>query len=152
MQTYENRGFDPEIIDEYKSRIASTGKTYVLDQDDENTDEYVHFYFIGKFEGKDAIYDTVIYTLRLHHESELYETHSSKRNTGKVDTSLKERKNCRAQNAQRTSYEERFVKLFPHPIKKHGVCCNLVRCDKDTHEEPCTEHQKNLPRFLRFKE
>ena len=36
-------------------------------------DEYAHFYFIGKFEGKDVIYDTAIYTLRLHHESELYE-------------------------------------------------------------------------------
>lgn len=73
MQTYQNSGFDPDVINEYRSRIASTGGTYVLDQDDENSDEYVHFYFIGKFEGKDAIYDAVIYTLRLHHESELYE-------------------------------------------------------------------------------
>ena len=36
---------------------------YVLDEEDESTDEYAHFYFIGKFEGKDVIYDTAIYTL-----------------------------------------------------------------------------------------
>ena len=45
----------------------------LLDEEDESTDEYVHFYFIGKFEGREVIYDAVIYTLRLHHESELYE-------------------------------------------------------------------------------
>jgi hypothetical protein len=73
MQAYQNSGFDPEVIDEYKARIMATGKTFMYDDEDENTDEYAHFYFVGKFEGKDVIYDTVIYTLRLQHESELYE-------------------------------------------------------------------------------
>lgn len=51
----------------------ATGKNYVLDQEDEQSDEYAHFYFIGVYEGRDVIYDAVIYTLRLHHESELFE-------------------------------------------------------------------------------
>lgn len=44
-----------------------------MDEEDENTDEYVHFYFVGVYEGKDVVYDAVMYTLRLQHESELFE-------------------------------------------------------------------------------
>jgi hypothetical protein len=73
METYQNKGFDPEVIDEYKARIRATGKSFIFDDDDESSEEYAHFFFVGKFEGKDVIYDTVIYTLRLQHESELYE-------------------------------------------------------------------------------
>jgi hypothetical protein len=73
MTIEENKGFDPEVIREYTLKMKALGLDYLLDENDENSDEYVHFYFIGKFEGKDVIYDTAIYTLRLHHESELYE-------------------------------------------------------------------------------
>jgi hypothetical protein len=73
MTIEENKGFDPEVIREYSLKMKALGLDHLLDENDENSDEYVHFYFIGKFEGKDVIYDTAIYTLRLHHESELYE-------------------------------------------------------------------------------
>src|SRR3989337_4581788 len=73
MALDENKGFDPEVIREYSLKMKALGLEYVLDEEDDNTDEYAHFYFIGKFEGKDAIYDTAIYTLRLQHESELFE-------------------------------------------------------------------------------
>jgi hypothetical protein len=69
----ENKGYDPEVIRDYDLKMKAQGLDYVLDEEDENTSEYAHFYFLGKFEGKDVIYDTAIYTLRLHHESELYE-------------------------------------------------------------------------------
>jgi hypothetical protein len=68
-----NKGFDPQTIQEYKSRMQAEGRSYLLDEDDEQNDEYVHFYFIGIYEGKEAIYDAVMYTLRLQHESELFE-------------------------------------------------------------------------------
>ena len=73
MGAVQNEGFVPEVIQEYKEKMKSSGKIYILDEEDENTDEYAHFYFIGKFEGKEVIYDAVIYTLRLQHESELFE-------------------------------------------------------------------------------
>jgi hypothetical protein len=73
MSNVENTGFDPTTIADYQARIKAAGKLFVLDDEDEQSEEYAHFYFIGKFEGKDVIYDAVIYTLRLHHESELYE-------------------------------------------------------------------------------
>ncbi len=71
--TAKNQGFDPQTIEEYASRMKSTGTPFIMDEEEESTDEYAHFYFIGKFEGKDVIYDAVIYTLRLQHESEMYE-------------------------------------------------------------------------------
>ncbi len=69
----QNKGYDPQTIKEYRSQMEAQGMNYLWDDEDENSDEYAHFYFIGKFEGREVIYDTVICTLRLHHESEMYE-------------------------------------------------------------------------------
>lgn len=73
MQTNNNKGFDPQTIQAYQLRMKEKGLSYLLDEEDETSDEYAHLYFIGKFEDREVIYDTVIYTLRLEHESELYE-------------------------------------------------------------------------------
>lgn len=69
----ENKGFDPRTIEEYKNRMKSTGRNFLYAEEEESGDEYAHFYFIGMFEGREVIYDTVMYTLRLQHESELFE-------------------------------------------------------------------------------
>ncbi len=68
-----NKGFDPAVIDQYKERIAKTGKKFLLIEGEDNSDEYRHFFFIGMYEGKQVVYDAALYTLRLHHNSELYE-------------------------------------------------------------------------------
>jgi hypothetical protein len=68
-----NKGFDPQVIEEYRDRINASGHSFVLDETDERSDEFVHFYFVGKSDGKEVIYDSVMYTLRLQHESEMYE-------------------------------------------------------------------------------
>src|SRR6478672_6491921 len=68
-----NDGTDLKLIEEYKVKIKASGKRYIVDAEDDNTDEYAHFYFIGIFEGKEVIYDAVLYTLRLQHESEMFE-------------------------------------------------------------------------------
>src|SRR5687767_7986147 len=68
-----NKGLDSQTIHDFKARMQAKGKEYLLDEEDEQNDEYVHFYFIGIYEGKEAIYDAVMYTLRLQHESELFE-------------------------------------------------------------------------------
>jgi len=74
MNSVDNKGFDPVVIKEYKTRIKSGGKTFsFVASDENNNDEYAHFYFIGKYEGRDVVYDVVLYTLRLDHQSELYE-------------------------------------------------------------------------------
>lgn len=68
-----NKGFDPTTIQQFKSKMTSLNQDFLLDEDDEQTDEYAHFQFIGFYEGKEVIYDAVMYTLRLQHESELFE-------------------------------------------------------------------------------
>ena len=69
----ENKGFNVKTIEEYKHKMEALGTAYLEDENDERNDEYAHFYFIGLYEGKEVIYDTVMYTLRLQHESELFE-------------------------------------------------------------------------------
>jgi hypothetical protein len=69
----QNPGFNPSIIAEYKDKMHARGQVYLMDEEDEVSEEYVHFYFVGLYEGKEVLYDTVMYTLRLQHESELFE-------------------------------------------------------------------------------
>jgi hypothetical protein len=69
----ENKGYDRQVIDNYRQKIRASGWLFVYDDTDEHSDEYAHFYFIGKHEGREVIYDAVLYTLRLQHESELFE-------------------------------------------------------------------------------
>ena len=64
---------DLQLLEDYKMKIMSSGKSYLLVDNEETSDEYAHFYFIGKYEGKEVVYDTVLCTLRLQHESELFE-------------------------------------------------------------------------------
>lgn len=73
MVMTNNKGFDTQTLADYKKKINLTGQNYLLEDSDEKNDEYIHFYFIGKHESKEVIYDAVMYTLRLHHESELFE-------------------------------------------------------------------------------
>ncbi|MBL7871129.1 MAG: hypothetical protein JNM78_05925 [Cyclobacteriaceae bacterium] len=69
----KNKGFDKGTIDEYKKKIFASGKNFILDGEDENSEEYAHFFFIGTHEGEEVIFDGVLYTLRLQHESELFD-------------------------------------------------------------------------------
>jgi hypothetical protein len=65
--------FDAQMVQEYKDKIKTLGRAWLEDPQDERTEEYAHFYFVGLFEGREVVYDTLMYTLRLQHESELFE-------------------------------------------------------------------------------
>lgn len=74
MPANQNKGFEPEIINDYKRKMKALGLTFLSDEEDEHTDEYVHFYFTGPHDdGREVVYDAVMYTLRLQHESEIFE-------------------------------------------------------------------------------
>ena len=73
MSVAVNKGFNPEVVLEYRKKMEAYGRPYVVDESDENSEEYFHFYFIGKHDGSDAIFDSMMYTLRLQHESEMFE-------------------------------------------------------------------------------
>ncbi len=69
----KNKGFDPQVIQEYKEKLSKAGKNFLLIKSENNSEEYINFYFVGMYEGRQVVYDAVIYTLRLHHLSEVYE-------------------------------------------------------------------------------
>ena len=69
----KNKGFNPEIIADLKSQMKKAKKNFIIAESEDNSEEYVNFNFIGMYEGKEVVYDAVIYTLRLHHLSEVYE-------------------------------------------------------------------------------
>jgi hypothetical protein len=71
--SFTNPGFDPIYIENLKAELKKSGKSFKVIPDDENSDEFVNFYFVGKHEGREVVYDAALYTLRLHHASEVYE-------------------------------------------------------------------------------
>lgn len=68
----KNDGFDPAEIAKIKSEIGED-QSYVIIESEDNSDDFMNFYFIGKHEDKEVIYDAAIYTLRLQHSSEIHE-------------------------------------------------------------------------------
>lgn len=77
MATYKNEGYDPEEIEALKAECRETGRSFVYEEDDElevlESGECAHIQFVGKDNGQEVIYDGLIYTLRLHHSSMVYE-------------------------------------------------------------------------------
>lgn len=69
----QNPDIHPPSIEDLKSQMASANKNHVVIDSEDNSEEYINFYFIGMYEGKEVVYDAAIYTLRLHYHSELYE-------------------------------------------------------------------------------
>lgn len=68
-----NKGFDPAVLEEYRRKMERNKKRFIIVDSEDNSDEYVNFNFIGEYEGREVVFDAVIYTLRLHYHSELYE-------------------------------------------------------------------------------
>ncbi|GAB4045315.1 hypothetical protein [Spirosoma litoris] len=77
MATYKNEGFDPEEISALKEECKQEGKSFVIVEDDDldtlDEGECVHIQFPGHYQGEEVIFDTLVYTLRLHHSSLVYE-------------------------------------------------------------------------------
>ena len=53
-------------------KIKSSPDGYFIPLDNDNSDEYINFYFLGKHEGEEALFDAALYTLRMHHNGEMY--------------------------------------------------------------------------------
>lgn len=68
-----NNGFNPDHIKAFNDQLKLENKRYLEKNIEDNSDEYVNFSFIGMYEGREVIYDAAMYTLRLHHSSEVYE-------------------------------------------------------------------------------
>ena len=69
----DNLGFDSKEIEKIKAQAKEAGKPYVMVDSEDNSDDYMNFLFVGKFEGKEVVYDVALYTLKIQHASEIYE-------------------------------------------------------------------------------
>ena len=67
-----NPGLDPAEISTFKEEL--NGKLFLINEDEPNNDQVIHFYFLGKHKGQEAIFDAVAYTLLLAYDSKIYET------------------------------------------------------------------------------
>jgi hypothetical protein len=74
----QNPGFDPKEIQKIKDACRQQNKPYILNENEPQGEEFAHFLFVGDYEGKEVIFDAVLYTLRLHHSSVLYEAAEDK--------------------------------------------------------------------------
>lgn len=69
----DNLGFDKVEIQKLRDEITASGKSFVVIDSEDNNDEFLNFYFLGVYEGKEVIYDAALYTLRMQHNSEIFE-------------------------------------------------------------------------------
>jgi hypothetical protein len=74
-----NAGYNPENISQIKQAAAHAGFSFVLnDQQEEQDEQSAYFFFVGKNDGKEVIFDTFIYTLRAEYELQLHELAESR--------------------------------------------------------------------------
>jgi hypothetical protein len=62
---------DKKLIALIRQRLGND--LFYMDDEDEPTEECVHFYFLAIQNSEEVLCDCVLYTLRLHHESEMHE-------------------------------------------------------------------------------
>jgi len=72
MKITEN-DFRSDTIDKVKVEMAKSGANYVINDSEDNSDDFLQFLFVGIHEGQEVLFDAAAYTLHLHHESELYD-------------------------------------------------------------------------------
>ena len=68
-----NLGFDSKEIEKIKAQANKAGKPYVVIDSEDNSDDYMNFFFVGDYKGKEVVYDVALYTLKIQHASEIYE-------------------------------------------------------------------------------
>lgn len=68
-----NEGYKPEEIQRIKDEAGGNGTNFVYNEDEINNDQIAHFYFSGTYEGKEVVFDAVMYTLRLAYNAALHE-------------------------------------------------------------------------------
>jgi hypothetical protein len=69
----ENPGFDPQEIKLIKDQCRKEGRNFVFENDEEQGEEFVHFLFVGKYNDREVIFDTALFSLHLYHSSLLME-------------------------------------------------------------------------------
>ena len=73
-----NPGYDIAEINELRQEALAQGQVFVYNEDEHKNENYAHFYFVGNYNGKEVIFNAVIFTLKLMHGSVLYDIAETK--------------------------------------------------------------------------
>ncbi|MCE6987895.1 hypothetical protein [Dyadobacter sp. CY323] len=72
-----NPGFDPEEIAQLRRECKAERANFIHVEDEfedeEENNEHAHVQFVGVYKNAEVIYDALIYTLRLHHSTLVYD-------------------------------------------------------------------------------
>ena len=73
-----NPGFDPEEIAQLKRECKAERLNFVyvsdeFEDEEQENNEHAHVQFVGYYKEKEVVYDALIYTLRLHHSTLVYD-------------------------------------------------------------------------------
>lgn len=66
-----NSGFEADAIQSFRKKLK--GALFAEVPEEDSSEEFRHVQFLGAYEGKEVVYDAIVYTLRFQHELELYE-------------------------------------------------------------------------------
>jgi hypothetical protein len=66
-----NSDFDAKIIQSFKEKLQ--GRKFLELPEEDSSEQFRHFQFIGQHKGKEVVFDAIMYTLWFQHELELYE-------------------------------------------------------------------------------
>ena len=69
----DNLGFNKQEIEKIKAEMKDEGQSFVVIESEDNNNDFMNFYFIGMYEGREVIYDAALYTLKMQHNSEIFE-------------------------------------------------------------------------------
>lgn len=73
VMSIPNPGYDPKEIEKVKQECRQQNQSFIINEEEPQGEEFAHFLFTSTHEGQEVIFDAVLYTLRLHHSSVLYE-------------------------------------------------------------------------------
>ena len=79
MSNEANPFFAPEEIAKFKKLLKNPTDTFVfVGEDEDRTDEFCMFSFLGKYEGEEVVLNASLYTLKVYYHSEIYEIAENK--------------------------------------------------------------------------
>ena len=68
-----NQGYDASAIEEVRKLAQQEENLFTWNEEEENGDEFAHFFFVGKHKGQEVIFDTFLYTLEMEYATRSFD-------------------------------------------------------------------------------
>jgi hypothetical protein len=68
-----NKGLEKAEVERVKALCRKAGKNFIYNTEEERDENFAHFFFIGKHEGKEAVFNGFMFSLEMEYISTLYD-------------------------------------------------------------------------------